>query len=36
MTGGSVFSLTAWLTLLAIWLGAGMAWLVHRRMGWPV
>jgi uncharacterized membrane protein YedE/YeeE len=36
MTGGSVFSLTAWLTLLAIWLGACMAWHLHRRMDWPV
>jgi len=36
MTGGSVFSLTAWLTLLAIWLGASMAWRLHRRMGWPL
>lgn len=36
MTGGSVFSLTAWLTLLAIWLGACLSWRVHQRMGWPV
>jgi uncharacterized membrane protein YedE/YeeE len=36
MTGGSVFSLTAWLTLIAIWLGAGMAWRVNRSMGWPI
>ena len=36
MTGGSVFSLTAWLTLIAIWLGAGMAWRINRRMGWPI
>lgn len=36
MTGGSIFSLTAWLTLLAIWAGAAMAWRVHRRMGWPI
>jgi uncharacterized membrane protein YedE/YeeE len=36
MAGGSVFALTAWLTLLAIWLGACMAWRVHQRMGWPV
>ncbi len=36
MTGGSIFSLTAWLTLIAIWLGAGMAWRLHRSMGWQI
>lgn len=36
MSGGSVFSMTAWLTLLAIWLGACIAWRVHQKMGWPV
>lgn len=36
MTGGSVFSLTAWLTLIAIWLGAAMAWRIHRSMGWSI
>jgi uncharacterized protein len=36
MSGGSVFSLTAWLTLIAIWLGACMAWRLHRKMGWAV
>lgn len=36
MTGGSVFSLTAWLTLIAIWLGAGLAWRINRSMGWPI
>lgn len=36
MTGGSVFALTAWLTLIAIWLGAGMAWRINRSMGWPL
>jgi uncharacterized membrane protein YedE/YeeE len=36
MTGGSVFSLTAWLTLIAIWLGAGLSWRIHRSMGWPI
>ena len=36
MTGGSLFSLTAWLTLIAIWLGAGMAWRINRHMGWPI
>ena len=36
MTGGSIFSLTAWLTLIAIWLGAGLAWRINRSMGWPI
>ena len=36
MTGGSVFALTAWLTLMAIWLGAGLTWRLHRAMGWAV
>ena len=36
MAGGAVFALTAWLTLIAIWLGAAMAWRLHRTMGWPV
>jgi uncharacterized membrane protein YedE/YeeE len=36
MSGGAVFSLTAWLTLIAIWLGACMAWRLHRKMGWAV
>ena len=36
MTGGSVFSLTAWLTLIAIWLGAGLSWRIHRSMGWQI
>jgi uncharacterized membrane protein YedE/YeeE len=36
MTGGSVFSLTAWLTLIAIWLGAGLSWRIHRSMGWTI
>ena len=36
MTGGSVFSLTAWLTLISIWLGAGLAWRINRSMGWPI
>ena len=36
MTGGSVFSLTAWLTLIAIWLGAGLSWRIHRQMGWQI
>ena len=36
MSGGSIFSLTAWLTLIAIWLGAGLAWRINRSMGWPI
>lgn len=36
MTGGSLFSLTAWLTLIAIWLGAGLSWRLHRRMAWAL
>lgn len=34
LTGGAIFSLTAWLTLIAIWLGAGFSWRLHRSMGW--
>jgi uncharacterized protein len=36
MTGGAVFSLTAWLTLIAIWLGAGLSWRIHHQMGWAI
>ena len=36
MTGGSVFALTAWLTLIAIWLGAGLTCRLHRRMNWAM
>ena len=36
MTGGSIFALTAWLTLIAIWLGAGLSWRIHRSMGWQI
>ena len=36
LTGGAIFSLTAWLTLLAIWLGAGLAWRMHKSMGWDL
>jgi len=33
VTGGSVLSLTAWLALLAMWLGAGACqWLMERRI----
>lgn len=36
LTGGAIFALTAWLTLLSIWVGAALAWRVHKAMGWPV
>lgn len=36
MTGGAVFALTAWLTLIAIWVGAALSWKLHQRMGWAV
>mgnify|MGYP002655076313 CR=1 FL=1 len=36
LTGGSIFSVTAWLTLIAIWLGAGISWRIHRSMGWAM
>jgi hypothetical protein len=36
MTGGAIFALTAWLTLISIWLGAGLAWRISQRMGWAV
>jgi uncharacterized protein len=36
MTGGSIFSITALLTLIAIWLGAGLSWRIHRSMGWAI
>lgn len=36
MTGGAIFALTAWLTLISIWVGAGMAWRLSKSMGWVV
>jgi hypothetical protein len=36
MTGGAIFALTAWLTLISIWVGAGMAWRLSQSMGWVV
>lgn len=36
MTGGAIFALTAWLTLISIWVGAGMAWRLSKSMGWPI
>lgn len=33
VTGGAIFALTAWLTLLGMWGGAGLAdWLIDRRV----
>lgn len=36
MTGGAIFALTAWLTLIGIWLGAAGALRLHKAMGWAV
>lgn len=36
MTGGAIFALTAWLTLISIWLGAAAALRLHKAMGWAV
>jgi hypothetical protein len=36
MTGGAIFALTAWLTLISIWLGAGLAWRLSKSMGWVI
>lgn len=36
LTGGAIFSVTAWLTLIAIWLGATMSCRIHRSMGWAM
>ena len=36
MTGGAIFALTAWLTLMSIWLGAAATLRLHRMRGWPV
>ncbi len=36
MTGGAIFALTAWLTLISIWVGAAGALRVHKAMGWAV
>jgi len=32
--GSAIFALTAWLTLLAIWVGAALSWWLHRALGW--
>jgi len=36
MTGGAIFALTAWLTLIGIWLGAGATLRLHKARGWAV
>ena len=36
MTGGAIFALTAWLTLIGIWVGAGIAWRLSKSMGWAI
>jgi uncharacterized membrane protein YedE/YeeE len=36
LTGGAIFSVTAWLTLIAIWVGAGLTWRIHRSQGWVI
>jgi uncharacterized protein len=36
MTGGAILALTAWLTLISIWVGAAAALRLHKAMGWAV
>lgn len=36
MSGGAIFALTAWLTLVSIWAGAAVVLRLHKAMGWPV
>lgn len=36
MSGGSIFAVSAWLTLLSIWLGAALTWRAHKALGWSV
>jgi uncharacterized membrane protein YedE/YeeE len=36
MTGGAIFALTAWLTLIGIWLGAAAVLKLHKKMRWAV
>ena len=36
MSGGSLFALTAWLTLVSIATGAALSWAVYKKMNWPV
>ena len=36
MTGGAIFALTAWLTLVSIWVGAALTLQLHKARGWAV
>ena len=36
MTGGAIFALTAWLTLISIWIGAALTLRLHKARGWAV
>ncbi len=36
MTGGAIFALTAWLTLISIWIGAALTLRLHKAKGWAV
>jgi uncharacterized membrane protein YedE/YeeE len=36
MTGGAIFAMTAWLTLIGIWLGAAATLRLHKARAWPV
>ena len=36
MSGGSIFAVSAWLTLIAIWVGAALSWKAHKALSWAV
>ena len=36
MSGGAIFAMTAWLTLISIWLGAAATLRLHKAKGWAV
>ena len=36
MSGGAIFAMTAWLTLISIWLGAAATLRLHKARGWAV
>ena len=36
MSGGAIFALTAWLTLISIWMGAALTLRLHKAKGWAV
>jgi hypothetical protein len=36
MTGGAIWAVTAWLTLISIWLGAAFTLRLHKARGWAV